>query len=520
MVTDREKEIEDFKPQEYWQIKALFKKGFEASLTKKDKKPLKLENKEQTDKVLKELEKKDYTVEKIEKKESRKNPFAPFTTSSLQQECWRKFKYSAKFTMQNSQKLYEKGLISYHRTDSLNLSQDILNQAEKYINENFGKNNYQRKTYKTKKKAQEAHEAIRPTKINMEPKRLTKTQLKVYNLIKERLIASQMKPALFDSLKVNIKAGNYLFQASGSVLKFKGFLQVYPVSFKEVQLPELKEKESLELKKLLPSQNFTKPPARYTEASLIKALEKNDIGRPSTYAPIMSTIQQRNYVEKDEEKKFRPTDIAKVVNKLLVDHFPEIVDIQFTANLEEKLDKIAENKVEWQKVLKDFYFPFKENLEIKEKELDKKAITEEKSDKLCKLCKSKMVIKIGRFGKFYACSNYPECKHTEPLKEEKTDKICKLCQAPMKVKRGRYGTFLGCSNYPECKHVEKIIKTTKIKCPKCEKGELIERKTRKGKTFYSCSRYPDCTQAVWQKPTGRCPKCKALVFNKKCKECE
>ncbi len=519
IIADREKEIQEFKTQEYWTINALFKKNFEGLLIKKDNKKIEINNKEQADLILKDLEKEKYIIEKIEKKQAQKNPSPPFTTSSLQQECWRKFKYSAKFTMQNSQQLYEKGLISYHRTDSLNLSQEALNQAKNYITKKYGSKNYQLRKYKAKGRAQEAHEAIRPTNIDQEPEGLNKSQNNIYNLIKNRLLACQMKPALFDSLKVEIKAKNYLFESLGSLLKFPGFLQAYPVSFKETELPDLKEQEELELEKLSPEQHFTKPPARYTEASLIKVLEKNGIGRPSTYAPIIATIQERNYVEKNEEKKFQLTEIGSVVNNFLINHFPQIVDIGFTANMEENLDLIAENKLNWVNVLKDFYFPFKERLTIKEKEIEKKDITEEKTDKTCEICKSKLIIKIGRFGKFLACSNYPECKYTKALTEEKTDKTCQLCQAPMKIKKSRFGSFLGCSNYPECKYIEKIEKSTRIKCPQCEKGELVERKTKRKKTFYSCSRYPDCSYAVWEKPVGRCKKCQSIMFTKKCKEC-
>ncbi|MDD5606458.1 MAG: type I DNA topoisomerase [Candidatus Pacebacteria bacterium] len=499
LIVDREKQRDSFEKKEYWKITAFFEKKFEALLVKKNNKKLEIENKKEADKIIKEIKDKKYIVEKIEKKQTRRSPLPPFTTSSLQQECWRKFNYSAKYTMQNSQQLYEQGLITYHRTDSLNLSQEALKQAESFIINKYGENYYERKTYKTKTKAQEAHEAIRPTNVNI-TKTLKGSQEKIYNLIWQRFVACQMKSALFDSLKAEIKVGDYSFESLGSILKFKGFLEIYPLSFKETLLPELKEKEILKLNKLFPSQHFTQPPPRYTEASLIKELEKNDIGRPSTYAPIITTILQRNYVIKDEEKKFQPTDIALIVNNLLINHFPEIVDIKFTANMEKKLDQIAENKVNWVTVLKEFYLPFKNNLLKKEKEIEKKNITEEETEKLCEICKSKIVIKIGRFGRFYACSNYPECKFTQPLIEEKTDKICQKCGAPMKIKRSRFGSFLGCSNYPECKYLEKIEKSTKIQCPKCKKGELIERKTKRGKTFYSCSLYPNCVYAVWEKP--------------------
>jgi len=513
LVVEREREIENFVPQEYWTIAALLKSPelpeigslatkteFEALLVKKDDKvipKLGIKNKKEADKIVKDLKEAEYKVANVEKKEIKRNPLPPFTTSTLQQESWKRFHFPAKFTMQIAQQLYEKGLTTYHRTDSLNLSDLSLFAAKKFIITEFGKEywaGFLRK-YKTKiKGAQEAHEAIRPVYPDKSPKKseiqkkLDKGQFKLYDLIWRRFIACQMSQAVFDSTIVDISAKNYIFRASGSVLKFAGFFKIYPIKFKEAELPTLEKEEVLKLIKLIPSQHFTQPPPRYSEATLIKTLEENGIGRPSTYAPIISTIQTRNYVEKDEKKLFHPTEIGILTNDLLVKHFPNIVDIKFTARFEENLDKIASGQKNWIPVISEFYEPFAKNLKIKEKEVDKKDITEEKTDKICPLCKKPLVIKLGRFGKFLACSGFPECRYTEPIK-----------------------------------------KSTGVKCPKCKEGEIIEKKTKKGKIFYGCSKYPKCDFALWLKPTGEvCPKCGSLLVmtkkgqsqcsNKECKD--
>jgi DNA topoisomerase-1 len=385
--------------------------------------------------------------------------------------------------MRIAQSLYEKGFITYHRTDSLNLSQSSLFAAKKFIVGTYGQKywaGFLRK-YKAKGKVQEAHEAIRPTYPDKEPEKLKikakldNNQFRLYDLIWRRFTASQMAPAVFDSTTINIEAKNYLFRATGQILKFDGFLKVYPLKFKEAELPFLEKSEILKLIKLNPSQHFTKPPPRFNEATLIKELEKNSIGRPSTYAPILATIQTRNYIEKNEEKRFQPTEIGIMVNDLLVEHFPKIVDIKFTAQMEESLDKIAQGEEKWVKVLKDFYDPFEKNLSIKEEEVPKRDLTE-KTKKKCPKCKAPLIIKMGRFGKFYACSKFPECKHSESLPPPK----------------------LG------------------VKCSKCKKGEIVERKTRRGKTFYGCNCFPRCDFALWNKPTGKsCPSCKELLIETK-----
>lgn len=489
LICEREREIEKFVPQEYWTIIASLLKlkdkseklkideaKFEAILVKKDGKTipkLGIKTKEEAEKILNELKDAEFIVKKIEKKEIKKSPPPPFITSSLQQEAWQRLRFPAKKTMFLAQGLYERGFITYHRTDSFNLSNLALSQARKFIEENFGKNYWQFRKFKTKSKiAQEAHEAIRPTFVNNTPQKLEnklkKDELKLYDLIWKRFLATQMQDALFDSLSVFIGAKNYEFKTDGQTLKFDGFLKVYPLKIEEKTLPFLEEKEKLKLEKLVPKQHFTQPPPRYTEATLIKTLEKYGIGRPSTYAPIISTIQERNYVQKDKQKRFYPTDIGLVVNDLLVTHFPTIVDIKFTAKMEEELDEIAQGKKEWAQVIKEFYLPFKENLDKKEKEISKKDIAEEKTDKVCPLCGAPLIIKLGKFGRFYACSNFPKCKYTAPLEENRLN----------------------------------------LKCPKCKKGEIVEKRTKKGKVFYACNKYPECDFAVWDMPTGQlCPKC-------------
>jgi len=490
LVTDREREIENFIPQEYWQIIALFQKSkniFEAILIKKEGETipkLGIKTKKEADKIIGDLKGTEYKVINIEKKETKRNPLPPFSTSILQQESWQRFRLPARFTMRIAQNLYEHGFITYHRTDSLNLSELSLFAARKFIIEKYGKEYWAGflKKYKAKGKVQEAHEAIRPTYPDKEPEKLKieakldNNQFKLYDLIWRRFIACQMAQAIFDSTTVKIGAKNYIFQVSGQTLKFDGFLKVYPQKFKETDLPSLKKDELLNLIELNPCQHFTQPPPRFNEASLIKELEKNGIGRPSTYAPTLATIQERNYIKKNEQKKFRPTEIGIMVNDLLVEHFPEIVDIKFTARMEDDLDKIAEGEEKWVEVLRNFYVPFEENLSKKEKEVAKKDLTE-KTKRKCPKCKSPLIIRMGRFGKFYACSDFPKCKYTEPL--------------PL--------PGLG------------------IKCPKCEKGEMVKRKTKKGKIFFGCNRFPKCDFALWDKPTGEfCPLCKeSLVETKK-----
>ncbi|MFA5086403.1 MAG: type I DNA topoisomerase [Candidatus Paceibacterota bacterium] len=487
LIVDRENEINNFKPEEYWSISALLEKDskerFESVLTKKDGKAIGkmgIKTEKEGKGIEKELKETEYKVSSIEKKETRRSPLPPFTTSSLQQEASKKLRYPAKMTMSIAQALYEKGLITYHRTDSLNLSTQALSSAASFVSKKYGNDYLETRNFKTKGRAQEAHEAIRPTTVENEPGdiKMEDKYKKLYKLIWERFVASQMKPSVFDSIKVEVETGNgYTLQSNGSTLKFDGFLKVYPMKFEEKTLPELEKEEELDLIEIKPEQHFTEPPARYTEASLIKELEENEIGRPSTYAPIISTIQMRNYVEKNKERRFVPTEIGTKVNDMLVEHFPEIVDIKFTANMEHELDDIAEGKENWKKVIKDFYSPFSEHLEKKYAEVEKKKEEPIPTDEICPKCGKPMVIKTGRFGKFLACTGFPECKSTKNLKDE--------------------------------------TKKTGITCPKCDQGELVQKKSKRGKIFYGCPNWPDCDFALWDKPTGeKCPKCGSLMVEK------
>ncbi|MDD5738561.1 MAG: type I DNA topoisomerase [Candidatus Pacebacteria bacterium] len=498
LICERENEIKKFTPVEYWTLEAkLFKdKEFLSNLIAKNGKPidrLEIKNKQQADEILNNLSGATYAVESVEKKETIKNPGAPFTTSTLQQASVNKLGFGAKRAMAIAQKLYEKGHITYHRTDSLNLSEQSQQQAKQFIIDSFGANywpGFERK-FKTKSKsAQEAHEAIRPTHPEHTPEgfkksaKLTPDESKLYSLIWQRFIASQMQQAVFDSCSIDIKANSsanlnqiYTFRATGQTMKFDGFLKIYPTKFEETELPELKESEVLELKELLPSQHFTQPPARYSEATLIKVLEKEGIGRPSTYAPIIDTIQQRNYVEKDENKKLKPTQIGIMVDTMLLTNFPQIVDIQFTAKMEKEFDEVADGKDTFQKTLKDFYMPFEQILKQKEKTVEKLDLTEE-TDKICPECKNPMVLRLGRYGKFYACSKFPECKHTEPIKKP----------------------------------------TLGIECPKCAQGEITEKTTKRKKVFYGCSNWPKCDFALWDKPVNQfCPDCHSIMIETKSK---
>ncbi|TSC65217.1 MAG: DNA topoisomerase I, partial [Candidatus Doudnabacteria bacterium Gr01-1014_77] len=538
LIVEREREIEKFVKEEYWSIDALFSKdktSFSAKLNKIDGKTLgkfDIAKDVSANEVISDLDGAKYAVTEIEKKEISRNPAAPFTTSTLQQEAARKFGMSAKQTMVIAQQLYEgvdigeegsTGLITYMRTDSVNLSEFALKQAAEVIESRFGKSYYhgQSRRYSNKSKnAQEAHEAIRPTDLMRHPDMvrsfLDRGQQKIYDLIWKRTIASQMAQAVFDATAVDIESKGksskvYGLRANGQVVKFEGFIKAYTEgrddeeSEVEGQLPELSKGESLELSELVPNQHFTEPPPRYSDATLIKALEGHGIGRPSTYAPTLSTIQDREYVEKID-KKYKPTEIGFLVNDLLVEHFPEVIDIGFTAKMEAELDEIAEGKIEWQPVIKEFYEPFKKHLDVKNEEVEKQVTV---SDTPCPHCGKPMIIKYGRFGKFLAC---PEGeKITKPMPEEEAKikeleektkgELCPICSGPMKIQRGRFGFFLGCAKYPECKGIKKILTKIGFKCPSCNIGEVVEKKARgRGQPFYSCSRYPDCEFIINKKP--------------------
>jgi len=486
LIVERQKAIDKFNAEEYWTIEAEFKNELIAKLIKENDKiipKLGIKTEKESKDIIQNLENTEYKIKNIERKQIKKYPLPPFTTSTLQQDAFRRLRLSAKQTMYFAQQLYEGidlkeksvGLITYMRTDSLNLSNQAINSLRNEIKK-IGKEYLPERAifYRTKSKgAQEAHEAIRPTHPEKKPEDikqyLDKNQYKLYKLIWDRTMACQMTPAVFDSTSINIQADKYEFKSNGNILKFDGFLKVYQIKTQDVLLPEIKENEILDLEKLIPSQHFTKPPAPYSEATLVKALEENGIGRPSTYAPTLDTIQRRNYVVK-KLRYLYPTDIGIVVNDLLVKHFPNIVDINFTAKMEQDLDKIAQGKEKWVKIIKEFYIPFAKNIKDKEKEIDKKELTEEPSEEICDKCRKPMIIKIGRYGKFLACSGFPKCKNTKPIQN-----------------------------------------SSGVNCPNCD-GQLIERRTKKGKIFYGCNQYPKCDFALWDKPIDeKCPECKSIL---------
>jgi DNA topoisomerase-1 len=505
LITEREKEIQQFIPQEYWTISVILsqdtrykiqdtrklqitnspksQKSFEADLAKINDKTIEkldIKTKDEADKIAADLEKAKYKITKISKRELKKNPLPPFTTSTLQQESSRRLRFTPKQTMRFAQILYENGIITYMRTDSVNLSKESVETAKNWIEKELGKEyavNAPR-FFKTKSKlAQEAHEAIRPTRPPIDVARvessfnvkLEPSVLKIYDLIWRRFIASQLPQAKFDSVSVDIEAKNpraensniYLLKANGSTMQFDGYMKIWKTQYQENELPELKDGEELDLEKVIPSQHFTEPPARYNDASLIKALEEYGIGRPSTYVPIISVIQDRNYVFKNEASRLQPTEIGIQVSDLLTKHFPDVVDIDFTARMEEKLDKIAAARQKWQRIISEFYQPFKENL-------DKK---------------------------------YEEVKSQKP-KTETTDQICEKCGKQMLVKFSRFGKFFGCSGFPDCRNAKTYIDKNTFMCPKCGKGAVIKRKTKRGRYFFGCSAYPDCDFASWKNPAA------------------
>jgi len=557
LIVEREKEIKAFKPDEYWTIEAKLQKDSQKFKTKLNKindkviDKLEIKNEAEAEKILKDLDKAKYVVADVIKKEAKKNPPKPFTTSTLQQTANRWLGFSAKQTMMVAQKLYEQGLITYMRTDSLNLSEKFLHEAQEYLKKEVGEkyclNNPRR--FKTKSKgAQEAHEAIRPTDAKKIPEnlaKLEKNQNRLYTLIWQRSLASQMPEAIFDATTIgidavgtqNLASPKYQFRSTGQTMQFDGYLKIYPEKSTEVDLPSVEKEEEIKLIELINEQHFTKPPARYSDAGLVKELEKYGIGRPSTYAPTIATITARNYVNRDENKKLVPTDIAFVVNDLLEAHFPKIVDYEFTARMEEELDEIAEGKIEWQPVIKEFYRPFHENLENKYNEINKEDIMpEEKSNEKCDKCGAPMIVKTGRYGKFLACSAFPDCKNiknmdngngpngggeksedVKKLEEKHKGEKCEKCGSDMAIKMGRFGPFLACTGYPKCKNIKNINEKSKtgVKCPACGKGEIVQKRSRRG-IFYACDQYPDCKNALWGKPTGeKCPNCKALMVENK-----
>jgi len=550
LIVERERERDAFKARESWTLDALFEKAsaaagkgqFKAELSKVNGKKADLVSGPDAQKIMDELKGAAYQVSSIETKSKKRAPYAPFITSTLQQDAARKLGFTAKKTMMIAQQLYEgvelltgerTGLITYMRTDSTNLAETAVARIREVIKERFGPEYLPAKPRSYVKKvkgAQEAHEAIRPTDVVRDleslKSHLTPDQARLYELIYKRTMSCQMEDACINQTSVDItpllggKPTSHLFHATGSTVSFPGFLAVYEEGKdddvegekdkdKEARLPKLTKDEDLRLVTLSPEQHFTQPPPRFTEATLVKALEEHGIGRPSTYAPIISTIQDRGYVRLDQ-KRFAPEDKGMVVNDLLVEHFPTIVDIGFTAAMEGDLDLVASGDKEWVPIIRAFYVPFDALLTQKSVDVDKRSVVDEKTDEVCDKCGKPMVIRLGRHGKFIACSGYPECRNTKPVpgapgmtpaEEQKREEPCELCGAPMVMKQGRFGKFWGCSKYPECKNIQKLFKPqpTGVKCPGCG-GDVVGKRTKHGKIFYGCANYPKCRYATWDRP--------------------
>ncbi|GIN70485.1 DNA topoisomerase 1 [Bacillus sp. J14TS2] len=511
IIIDRENEIKQFTPEEYWSITGDFKKGkkaFQADYFGLNGKKKKLSSKEDVDDIMKLLKGKEFLVDSVVKKERKRHPALPFTTSSLQQEAARKLNFRAKKTMMLAQQLYEGieigkegtvGLITYMRTDSTRISEVAQKEATEYITTQYGKEFNKAGQSKTAKKGntQDAHEAVRPTSVNRQPSSvktyLSRDQLRLYKLIWERFVASQMASAIMDTMTVNMLNGSVIFRANGSKVKFPGFMKVYVEGTddqqeeKENMLPDLQEGDKVMAEKLLPKQHFTQPPPRYTEARLVKTMEELGIGRPSTYAPTLDTIQRRGYVALDN-KRFVPTELGELVHELMMEFFPEIINVAFTAKMESELDEIEEGKVKWVAIIDEFYQDFEKDLEKAEEEMEEIEVKDEPAGEDCEKCGNPMVIKMGRYGKFMACSNFPDCRNTKP-----------------------------------------IVKQIGVQCPKCKEGNIIERKSKKKRLFYGCDRYPKCDFVSWDKPLARpCPKCNGVLVEKKikkgiqvqCKDCD
>ncbi len=613
MIVDREREIEAFRKTEYWSVvaglAAALPPSFESKLRLVDDKTVKMgkfdedlkdsethiKDEKTAKSIVEEAGNQDFVVEDVKKKERKRNPTPPFITSKLQQDAARRYGFSVKKTMIVAQKLYEGvelgsegavGLITYMRSDSTRVSADALENVRGFIDQNYGDKYLPKKAknYQTKKDSQDAHEAIRPTDTNRTPESLKKflspEALKLYTLIWQRFVASQMTAALFDRTTIDIKAGRFGFRSTGSVQKFDGFLKVYEEARSstskgdddaDLALPAVEPGQVLKLNEITPNQHFTDPPPRYSEATLVKALEEQGIGRPSTYAAIMTTIQSREYVEKIE-KRFHPTALGTTVNDLLVESFDDLFNTTYTARMEDRLDEIEAGTLDWRKALKGFYERFSKDLEDAKENIKGKKKQSIPTDEVCEKCNAGMVIKFGRYGQFLACENYPECKNTreiakksDPDSETESESeseeipVCELCGKEMNLKRGRYGAFYGCTGYPECKNIRKIAKGDQkpvappveldeecpkdgaklvrrtgrfgefVSCsnyPKCKyiqqerigmdctrdgcKGEIVVKKSRRGKVFYGCNEYPDCDVVFWNKPIfKKCPECNA-----------
>ncbi|MCY1563955.1 type I DNA topoisomerase [Staphylococcus pettenkoferi] len=495
LVIDRENEIRNFKPEEYWKIEGEFRykrSKFTARFLHLKDKPYKLEKKDNVEYITKQLDSDQFEVTKVTKKEKKRYPAKPFTTSTLQQEAARKLNFKARKTMMVAQQLYEGidlkkqgtvGLITYMRTDSTRISNQAQAEAKSYIESEYGKD-YTAYRQSKGQGDQDAHEAVRPTSVYRTPSDmkpyLSRDQYRLYKLVWERFVASQMAAAILDTVAMDLTQNDVKFRANGQTVKFKGFMSVYVEAKddkdenKNNKLPVIKEGEMVTATKIDPSQHFTQPPPRYTEARLVKTLEELKIGRPSTYAPTIDTIQKRNYV-KNESKRFVPTELGEIVYEQVKDYFPEIIDVDFTANMETLLDKIAEGEIDWHKVIDDFYSSFEQDVQRAEEEMEKIEI-----------------------------------------KDEPAGEDCEVCGAPMVIKMGRYGKFMACSNFPDCRNTKAIVKKIGVDCPKCKDGEVIERKSKKNRIFYGCSNYPDCDFVTWDKPVGRnCPKCDHYLVNHK-----
>ena len=568
LLCEREEEIRKFVPQEYWTIEAsLAGKNpppFKAGLFRIDSEKAEIKTGEQAQSILKDLSSFPFVVKQSERKEQRKNAPPPYITSQLQQEAWRKLRFTAKKTMSIAQRLYEGieigqegpvGLITYMRTDSVRISPEALAAVRQFIQEKFGADYLPEKPnfFKSRKTAQEAHEAIRPTSMQYDPERvksfLTKDQLALYDLIWNRFVACQMNPAVYDQTTVDVEAGKYIFRATGSVLLFPGFMALYIEAVeengngeeKEGKLPELTEGEILKLLELTPEQHFTQPPPRYTEATLIRELEEKGIGRPSTYAAILDNIQEREYVSKEKGRLF-PTELGCLVTDLLVVNFQDIFDVQFTAQMEDELDKVEEGQLRWTQALEDFYHPFQKDLEKAKVEMEDIKWKGIATGLACEKCSAPMVIKLGRHGQFLACSNYPECKNTKEFQRNEAGEIqvieaepmqetCEKCGAPMMVKTGRFGKFLACTNYPQCKNTKKMmvngegkleVAQDEVSSEVCEKcGSPMVVKTGRFGKFLACSKYPECrnTRRIGAEGNGKGEGSKPESTGEDCEQC-
>ncbi|MFZ5568834.1 MAG: type I DNA topoisomerase [Thermodesulfobacteriota bacterium] len=561
IICDREREIQAFEPEEYWSITAQLEgekpPAFEAKLVKKDDRKITIPDRQNAEQILSALSSERFSVDTVVQKTIKRNPLPPFITSKLQQEAIQKLRFTAKKTMMVAQQLYEgidlgpgepTGLITYMRTDSTRIAAEAAREAIQLVRDTYGKDYAveEPRFFANKNKVQDAHEAIRPTSVyhtpeNMSPY-LNEDQLNLYTLIWKRFVASQMAQALIDQKTVSIKAGVYTFSVSGSTIRFPGYMRCYsPVDAegetdkKKQELPDLPEGAPLNLLKLDPKQHFTQPPPRFSEASLVKELEENGIGRPSTYATILSTIQEKGYVEL-VNRYFKPNELGFIVTDLLVQNFPELFDVEFTARLENDLDRVETSETAFLNVLNQFYRPFSEKLELaKDSMLSIKGVGVE-TPHACPICGTKLHIKVGKNGPFLACNGYPECTYSrnftrdekgnivtvEPSAELADGRTCEKCGKPMVVRQGKYGEFLACSGYPACKNTQSLQtggtgKTTGVHCPEkgCS-GELVERKSKRGTVFYGCNRYPECTFATWDKPVNEtCPVCGASFLVEK-----